>query len=98
VIAPRRRTSIVVFAGEERVSDEGARALAQSLRKTGIEIVYVGRKLNAPEIAASAIEAGADAVEVCLAGGGGVRLLRELLRELDRLGRREVGIVVHRVQ
>jgi methylmalonyl-CoA mutase cobalamin-binding subunit len=98
VIGPRQRKSIVVFAGEARVSDDGARALAHSLGKTGIEAVYVGRQVNAPEIAASAIAAEADAVELCLAGAGGVRLLRELLRELDRLGRRELGIVVHRVQ
>jgi methylmalonyl-CoA mutase cobalamin-binding subunit len=63
-----------------------------------MHVEYLGRDLSAGHIAASAVEAKADAVELCLAGSGGVGLLRELLRELDRLGRREVGIVVHRVR
>jgi hypothetical protein len=38
-------------------------------------------------------------VELCLArSGGGVLVLRELLRELTELGRRDVSIVVHRVE
>jgi methylmalonyl-CoA mutase cobalamin-binding domain/chain len=89
---------VVVLVGNVRTSDRGARALAGTLRQAGFEIVYLGRQRSARRIAAAADEAGADAVEVCLAGGGGLVVLRDLLRELRRLGRREVGIVVHRVQ
>jgi hypothetical protein len=35
---------------------------------------------------------------VCVAGGGAVLLLRNLLRELKQLNRPGVSIVVHRVQ
>jgi transcription antitermination factor NusA-like protein len=49
-------------------------------------------------IAAVAATQRADAVELCVGSGGGkVPLLRELLRELIRIGRRDVSIVVHRV-
>jgi methylmalonyl-CoA mutase cobalamin-binding subunit len=89
---------VVVLVGDGRASDHGARALARSLGEAGIEILYLGREGSAGRIAASAADAQADAVEVCLAGGGGVLVLRELLRELIRLDRREVAIVVHRVQ
>lgn len=94
----RERTSVVVFVGEARVNDHGARALAESLRAAGVRTLYLGRERNALEIAASAVDARADAVEVCVAGGGAIVLLRELLSELKRLDRRDVSIVVHRVQ
>jgi methylmalonyl-CoA mutase cobalamin-binding domain/chain len=96
--ARRRRTSVVVLAGDERVSDRGARALARSLGAAGIEILYLGREASACRIAASVADARADAVQVCLAGAGGMVLLRDLLRELKRRERPDVSIVVHRVQ
>jgi methylmalonyl-CoA mutase cobalamin-binding subunit len=91
---PRR--ALVVFAGGAAASDQPARALERSLRRLGIEAIYVGRA-DPGRIAELVVERGADAVEVCLAtGGGGVLLLRNLLRELTQIGRREVSIVVHR--
>ena len=93
----RRRTSVVVLAGDAHVSDRGALALAQALGDAGIDIIYLGRQDSARRIAECVAETPANAVEVCLAGGGGVALLRDLLRELTRLDRREVSIVVHRV-
>jgi hypothetical protein len=45
-----------------------------------------------------AANVGAESIEVCVAGGGAVVLLRDLLRELKRLDRGGVSIVVHRVQ
>jgi methylmalonyl-CoA mutase cobalamin-binding domain/chain len=94
----RQRTSVVVFVGETRTSDGGAQAFARSLHDAGVEILYLGREASARRIAACAADACADAVEVCVAGGGAVVLLRDLLRELKRLDRRGVSIVVHRVQ
>ena len=93
-----RRTSVVVFVGETRASDGGARALAGALREGGVEVLYLGREASARRIATCATNAGADAVEVCVAGGGAVRLLRDLLRELRQLDRGGVSIVVHRVE
>lgn len=94
----RQRTSVVVFAGETHASDRGAQALARSLHEAGVEILYLGREASARRIATCAADVSADAVGVCVAGGGAVVLLRDLLRELKRLDRRGVSIVVHRVQ
>jgi methylmalonyl-CoA mutase cobalamin-binding domain/chain len=94
----RERRSVVVMAGDGRTSDRGARALAQSLADAGTPILYLGRARSAQQIAHAAAEAEADAVELCLPGAGGVMLIRELLRELNGLGRRHVSLVVHRVQ
>jgi methylmalonyl-CoA mutase cobalamin-binding domain/chain len=88
----------VVFAGDTRASDRGAQALASALREAGVEILYLGREPSARRIATCAVDACADAVEVCVAGGGAVVLLRDLLRELKRLDGGGVGIIVHRVQ
>ena len=93
----RRRRSLVVLVGAGRTSDAGARALAASLADAGIEVSYIGREPSARRIAAAAAEVDADAVEVCVIGGGSVVLLRELLRELKQIDRRGVSIVVHRV-
>jgi methylmalonyl-CoA mutase cobalamin-binding subunit len=92
---PRR--SVVVFAGPTTESDEPARVLQRSLRELGVHAKYVGRQDDASRIAEAVVAEGADAVELCLTrGSAGVLLLRELLRELIGLGRRDVSIVVHR--
>jgi len=93
----RARRSIVVQVGDARASDRDARALACSLSELGIDVRYLGVLESAASIAESAVDVHADAVEICLAGGRGVALLRQLLRELDRVGLRHVSIVVHRV-
>jgi methylmalonyl-CoA mutase cobalamin-binding domain/chain len=85
-----------VLAGTGSTTHRSARALADSLQQLGVETVYLGQEGNAARIAAVVVDERADAVEVCLTGGGGVMLLRELLRELTRAGRRDVSIGVHR--
>jgi methylmalonyl-CoA mutase cobalamin-binding domain/chain len=94
----RRRRSLVVLAGAGPTSDSGARALAASLADAGVEVSYIGRETSARKIAAAAAELRADAVELCVVGGGNVSLLRELLQELREIDRRGVSIVVHRIQ
>jgi methylmalonyl-CoA mutase cobalamin-binding subunit len=67
-----------------------------SLRSLGVQVTYLGREGSAERIARVVTEERADALELCLAPSGGVQLLRELLRELAELGRRDVSIVVHK--
>jgi methylmalonyl-CoA mutase cobalamin-binding subunit len=86
-----------VLAGDGRPSDEGTQALTRSLTEAGVEISYIGREHNARRIAVAAADAEADAVEVCVAGGGSVVLVRELLRELKSMDGGGISIVVHRV-
>jgi methylmalonyl-CoA mutase cobalamin-binding subunit len=71
--------------------------VAASLGDAGVIVSYLGQERSVHRIAGTAADMQADAVEVCLAGRGGIGLLRELLHELNRPGRREVSIVVHRV-
>lgn len=94
----RPRRAVVVLAGSVPTNHGPAQALVESLAKLGVETTYLGSEQDAHQIAAAVVEKRADAVELCLAGGGGVLLLRELLRELIQIGRRDVSIVVHRVE
>lgn len=86
---------MVAFAGAGRTGETVSRGLDRSLRELGIQTTYLGGPENARGIAAAVAEEQADTVELCL-GRGGVTLLRDLLRELSRSGRRHVSIVVHR--
>jgi methylmalonyl-CoA mutase cobalamin-binding domain/chain len=92
----RPRRSVVVAVGKADASETSARALTKSLSQLGIETIYLGREQSADRIATVAAEEEADAVEFCLAGGGAVMLLREILRALIEVGRRDVSIVLHR--
>ena len=86
----------MVVAGPARTGEATAQAISDSLAKLGIESVYLGQEEQPHRIASVVAEERADTVELCLAGGG-VPLLRDLLRDLIRIGRRDVTIVVHRV-
>ena len=90
----RQRKSVVVLAGESE--DSNAHAVVSSLRDAGIEILNLGHEASARRIATFAADAGADSVEVCVSRGGGLVLLRDLLRELKGLDEQGISIVVHR--
>jgi methylmalonyl-CoA mutase cobalamin-binding domain/chain len=94
----RRRKSLVVLAGRGRFDERGALALVESLGTMGIETVYIGAEQSARRIATTAAEEHVDAIDVCMASGAaGITILRDLLQELERVDRRSVSIVVHRV-
>jgi methylmalonyl-CoA mutase cobalamin-binding subunit len=93
---PRR--AIVALAADASANDGCVRRLLDALDQLGVQTVYLGREKSAQRIVAAVVKERADAVELCLARSGGVPLLRELLRQLIQIGRRDVSIVVHRIQ
>lgn len=98
-IALRRpRRSVIVVTGDGTSGELSGRALLNSLRELSIDVVYLGREESASRIAAVAADQEADAVELCLTSGAGVLLLRQLLRALIEIGRRDISIVVHRAK
>jgi methylmalonyl-CoA mutase cobalamin-binding subunit len=92
----RPRKSVIVLANDEQTSDRPSAALAASLAELGVETVCLGHERSASRIASVVADEQADGIELYL-DRGGVLLLRDLLRELNTLGRRDVSIVVHRV-
>jgi methylmalonyl-CoA mutase cobalamin-binding domain/chain len=93
----RRRRAVVVLTGPPRTGDRAAEALVRSLAELGVETVYLGVEDDPCRIAAAVAAECADAVELCMNSGTGVLLLRRLLGELGEVGRRDVSIVVHRM-
>jgi methylmalonyl-CoA mutase cobalamin-binding subunit len=91
------RRSLVVVAGRGEADDRVVEGLVSTLGELSVETIYLGREQRPGRIATVVAEQRADAIELCLAGAGGVAFLRELLRELIDIGRRDVSIVVHRV-
>ena len=87
----------MVSIGDANATCRHARALAGSLRRAGLDAVYVGHETSARRIAASATGAGADAIELCVASPAAMRVVRELLRELKALDRGDLNLVVHKV-
>jgi methylmalonyl-CoA mutase cobalamin-binding subunit len=94
----RPRRCVVVLAGQGQPSDGAVEALLASLREFGVTTRYLGREQSARRIAQVVRDEHADTVELCLAGGGGLSLLRDLLHEFVESGRRDVSIVPHRVE
>jgi methylmalonyl-CoA mutase cobalamin-binding subunit len=92
----RHRRTVVALAGPEDVAQADARQLTTSLAEIGIEAIYLGWQASAGTIAAAVAREDADTVELFLPPTGGVRVLRDLLRELIVNGRRGVSVVVHR--
>jgi CTP:molybdopterin cytidylyltransferase MocA len=94
----RARKAVVVLVGDQPTVGQSIFRLLDALDELGVATTYLGREHDGARIAATAAGLGADTVEVCIAGCGGVRVLRELLRELIALDRGNVSIVVHRVR
>jgi methylmalonyl-CoA mutase cobalamin-binding subunit len=88
----------VAIVGGGQAIDRPAEALANSLRDAGRDVVCIGRQADASVIATLAVQRGADVIELCVARTAGVRIVRELLRELTKAQRGSVSIVVHRIE
>jgi hypothetical protein len=94
----RRRKSLVVLAGRPGTGETVAQALVDSLASLGVQTTTVRRETSPQGIAAAVANEHADTVELCLArGGDGVALPWSLLHELAAIGRRDVSIVVHKI-
>jgi len=93
----RPRRGLVAIVGHIRTSDRHARAVADSLAEHGISASFLGRVDCPAQLATTIAHEDAGMVELFLASGRGVAFLRDLLRELGRVGRQDVSIVVHRL-
>ena len=62
--------------------DRGIKIIARSLRDEGMEVVYLGMRLTAEQVAAAAVEEDADVVGVSLLSGAHLRLIPKLVDAL----------------
>ena len=62
--------------------DRGIKIIARSLRDEGMEVVYLGMRLTAEQVAAAAVEEDADVVGISLLSGAHLRLIPKLVDAL----------------
>ena len=62
--------------------DRGIKVIARALRDEGMEVVYLGMRLTADQIAAAAVEEDADVLGVSLLSGAHLRLIPKLVDAL----------------
>jgi (2R)-ethylmalonyl-CoA mutase len=72
----------------------GAEVIAVSAREAGFDVIYAGIRLTPAEIAASAVEEGADLLGLSILSGSHLELVDEVMRQLERAGARDLPVVV----
>ena len=79
---PRLPIKVVVAKIGLDGHDRGIKIIARSLRDEGMEVVYLGMRLTAEQVAAAAVEEDADVVGVSLLSGAHLRLIPKLVDAL----------------
>lgn len=74
--------------------DRGVKVLAKGLRDHGMEVVYLGMRLTPEQIVAVAIQEDVDVIGISLLSGAHMRLMPELMDELNRRGLTDVLVVL----
>jgi methylmalonyl-CoA mutase, C-terminal domain len=73
--------------------DRGIKVIAMALRDAGAEVIYLGLRRTAPEIAAAAVQDDVDVIGLSFLSGAHVPLTADLVQALDAEGVR-IPIVV----
>ena len=79
---PRLPIKVVVAKIGLDGHDRGIKIIARSLRDEGMEVVYLGMRLTAEQVAAAAAEEDADVVGISLLSGAHLRLIPKLVDAL----------------
>ena len=66
--------------------DRGVKVIARAMRDAGLEVVYMGMRVTADQIAQTALQEDADVVGVSILSGAHMRLMPRLTKALDDRG------------
>ena len=66
--------------------DRGVKVIARSMRDAGLEVVYMGMRVTADQIAQTALQEDADVVGISILSGAHMRLMPRLTKALDDRG------------
>ena len=66
--------------------DRGVKVIARALRDAGMEVVYLGMRVTADQVATAAAQEDVDAVGISILSGAHLRLLPRLISALERQG------------
>ena len=68
--------------------DRGAKVIARALRDAGMEVVYLGMRVTADQVAAAAAQEDVDVVGISILSGAHMRLMPRMVDALERHGLR----------
>ena len=68
--------------------DRGVKVIARALRDAGMEVVYLGMRVTADQVAAAAAQEDVDVVGISILSGAHLRLIPRLVDALERHGLR----------
>lgn len=68
--------------------DRGVKVIARALRDAGMEVVYLGMRVTADQVAAAAAQEDVDVVGISVLSGAHLRLMPRLVDALERQGLR----------
>ena len=69
--------------------DRGVKVIARALRDAGMEVVYLGMRVTADQVAAAAAQEDVDVVGISILSGAHLRLMPRMVEALERHGLRE---------
>ena len=68
--------------------DRGVKVIARALRDAGMEVVYLGMRVTAAQVAAAAAQEDVDVVGISILSGAHMRLMPRMVEALERQGLR----------
>ena len=68
--------------------DRGVKVIARALRDSGMEVVYLGMRVTADQVAAAAAQEDVDVVGISILSGAHMRLMPRMVDALERHGLR----------
>jgi (2R)-ethylmalonyl-CoA mutase len=90
-----RRPRVVIGKPGLDGHSNGAEIIAVSARDAGLDVIYAGIRLAPAEIAASAVEEGADLLGLSILSGSHMELVEEVMARLEEAGAaRDIPVVV----
>ena len=66
--------------------DRGVKVIARAMRDAGLEVVYMGMRVTADQIAQAALQEDADVLGISILSGAHMRLMPRLTKALDERG------------
>ena len=66
--------------------DRGVKVIARAMRDAGMEVVYLGMRVTADQVAAAAAQEDVDVVGISILSGAHMRLMPRLVDALERNG------------
>ncbi len=66
--------------------DRGVKVIARAMRDAGMEVVYMGMRVTADQIAQTALQEDADVLGISILSGAHMRLMPRLTKALDDRG------------